>query len=161
MRRPDYYGEFGKVREKTSIKATFLAFIFRILPKIGRLRFLKFKSPTPKAQSLLTNSFDSTVYNYKNGLERFRSLNTVFHNIDWDTGKKTMQYEYRLADKTYSDWVLKLKEKNFDTVTQPLKENIIGFYKSYSFNGVMSFEQWQQTTNAVEELKIKGFTETK
>jgi len=161
MRRPDYFGEFGKVREKTSIRAAVLSFVFRILPKIGRLRSLKFKAPPHEAQLLLTQSFDSTVFNYKNGIGKFESSKINFPNIDWDTGKKTHQYEYRLADQAYSDLVLKLKEKNFDTVSPALKENILSFYKSYDFTGIMDFEQWQKTTNAIEELKMKGITETK
>ena len=69
-----------------------------------------------------------------------------------DTGKKTMQGEYSLADKAYSDWVIKLKEKNFETITSSMKRNILTFYKDYSDPGIDD-ERWQETLAALQELK--------
>ena len=63
-----------------------------------------------------------------------------------------MQGEYSLADKAYSDWVIKLKEKNFETVTSSIKRNILAFYKNYP-GSKADEEQWQQTSAALEQLK--------
>ena len=63
-----------------------------------------------------------------------------------------MQGEYSLADKTYSDWVIKLKEKNFATISSSMKRNILAFYKNYPDSGIDD-DQWQQTCAALEELK--------
>jgi hypothetical protein len=63
-----------------------------------------------------------------------------------------MQGEYSLADKTYSDWVIKLKEKNFETTSPSMKRNILAFYKNYPDSN-KDDEQWQQTSAALEELK--------
>ena len=63
-----------------------------------------------------------------------------------------MQGEYSLADKTYSDWVIKLKEKNFETTSSSMKRNILTFYKNYPDSN-KDDEQWQQTSEALEELK--------
>ena len=63
-----------------------------------------------------------------------------------------MQGEYSLADKTYSDWVIKLKEKNFETTSSSMKRNILAFYTNYPDSN-KDDEQWQQTSAALEELK--------
>lgn len=153
MRRLDYFGEFGKVRAESSIRATVFSIIFRFAPKIGPLKRWKFKTPTQKAQLLFTESFDSTVIHYRAGVKRSEGLNPIFENTDWDTGKRTAQHEYSLADKTYSDWVIRLKEKDFITVNPPVKKNILSYYNGYIPDGTIGPLQWQLTTAALEELK--------
>jgi hypothetical protein len=125
------------------------------MPKIGPLKVLKFKTPTPESEKLFLQSFDSTVIRYHKTLTTLSQDNIQFANMDWDTGKETRQYEYRLADLAYSDWVIRLKEKNFETVTPSLKENILSFYKNYDGDPAVTEEQWQKTTVALEELKAK------
>ena len=155
IRRHDYFSEFGKQREKNSFGATILSFFIRIAPKIGPLKVLKFRTPSPETEKIFIESFDATILNYTNGIVNVKNGNIDLVNIDWDTGKKTMQYEYRLADRAYSDWVIKLKENNFETVSSSIKEEILSFYKNYSADAAVDVAQWQQTTTALEELKMK------
>jgi hypothetical protein len=95
------------------------------------------------------------VLRYHQALVKLNQENYQFANRDWDTGKETRQYEYRLADIAYSDWVIKLKEKNFETVSPMIRENIFSFYKNYAGDPAVTEEQWQKTTVALEELKSK------
>jgi len=155
IRRRGYYSEFGKQREKNSFGALLISLFIRIAPKIGPLKVFKFKIPTPEAEKIFLESFDETILNYNNEIARISKGNIKLANRDWDTGKKTMQYEYRLADRTYSDWVIKLKENNFETITPSIKEDILTFYKNYSVDAAVDAAQWQQTTTALEELKMK------
>lgn len=151
IRRQKYFKEFGREREKTKLGESILAFLIRIAPKWGPLKILKFKIPGEEAEKMFLESFDETVINYRRQITN-ASGHIELSNIDWDTGKKTMQGEYSLADKTYSDWVIKLKEKNFETVTSPIRTNILVFYKDHpSLN--TDNEQEQQTSAALEELK--------
>ena len=153
IRRHEYYSEFGRERDKHSFGAWLLSLFIRIAPKIGPLKVFKFKTPTPEAEKIFLKSFDETVLNYDNGITKIRNGKIELANMDWDTGKEARQYEYRLADRTYSDWVIKLKEKKFETVTSSMKENILAFYKNYSADPAVDASQWQQTTAALEELK--------
>src|SRR6185369_1425320 len=155
IRRRGYYSEFGKQREKNRFGALLISLFIRIAPKIGPLKVFKFKIPTPEAEKIFLESFDETILNYNNEIARISKGNIKLANRDWDTGKKTMQYEYRLADRTYSDWVIKLKENNFETITPSIKEDILTFYKNYSVDAAVDAAQWQQTTTALEELKMK------
>ena len=76
-------------------------------------------------------------------------MNTKYIGL---AGKRTTQYEYSLVDKTYSDGVNRLKEKNFITINPSLGENIFAFCNSYLYNGAVAADQWQQTIAALEEL---------
>jgi hypothetical protein len=154
IRRHEYYSEFGKERQKSSLGQSLLSFFIRIAPKIGPLKVLKFRTPSPEAEKIFIESFDATILNYNKGVAIIKN-NGNLGNMNWDTGKETMQYEYRLADRTYSDWVIKLKEKNFETVTPSVKENILAFYKNYAADPAVEASKWQQTTGALEELKMK------
>src|SRR6476620_3000272 len=152
IRRQKYFKEFGRERDRATLGESILAFLIRIAPKWGALKILKFRIPDEQAEKIFLESFDVTVKNYRHELTAASSRHVELPNIDWDTGKKTMQGEYSLADKAYSDWVIKLKEKNFETVTSLMKRNILAFYKNYPDSNKED-EQWQQTSAALEELK--------
>ena len=152
IRRQKYFKEFGRERDKATLGESILAFLIRIAPKWGPLKILKFRIPNEEAEKMFLESFDETVINYRDKVTRSTSRHIDLSNIDWDTGKKTAEGEYVLADKTYSDWVIKLKEKNFETIDPSMKKNILGFYKNYHGSSVGD-EQWQQTFAALEELR--------
>jgi hypothetical protein len=152
MRRQKYFKEFGKDREKAKFGESVLAFLIRIAPKWGPLKILKFRIPNEDAEKIFLESFDETVLNYRHEVAAIGRNHIELSNIDWDTGKKTMQGEYSLADKTYSDWVIKLKEKNFETTSSSMKRDILAFYKNYPISNIDD-KQWQQTSAALEELK--------
>jgi len=105
--------------------------IIRIAPKIGPLKSLKFKDPGPEGEKLFIKGFDTAVLEYEAALNKLQERKEIpFADIDFDTGKLTVPGEYGLADKTYSDMVIKLAAGNFDQLTSPLKENILQFYQN-------------------------------
>jgi len=152
IRRQKYFKEFGRERDRAKFGESLLAFLIRIAPKWGPLKILKFRIPNEEAEKMFLMSFDETVINYRHEVSDMSRNRGELSNIDWDTGKKTMQGEYDLADKTYSDWVIKLKEKNFETISSSMKKNILAFYKNHSSSN-LDEEQWQQIAAALEELK--------
>ncbi|HYK44075.1 MAG TPA: hypothetical protein VEV83_02840, partial [Parafilimonas sp.] len=122
--------QFGKERTKPGFFAGILGFVIKISPKIGPLKAMKFKPPTPDAEKLFTESFDTVVVHYSGSLHQLDADDFFFTNIDFDTGSKTALGEYPLTDKTYEELVIRLKEKNFSHLNTPLKENILTFYSS-------------------------------
>lgn len=152
IRRQKYFKEFGRERDKAKFGESVLAFMIRIAPKWGPLKILKFRIPGEEAEKMFLESFDETVVNYRHKVSGTTDGHIKLSNIDWDTGNKTVQGEYSLADKAYSEWVIKLKEKKFETISSSMKKNILAFYKNYPGSN-MDDEQWQQTSAALEELK--------
>ena len=130
MRTSAYNKQFGKERTKPGFFAGILGFVIKISPKIGPLKAMKFKPPTPDAEKLFTESFDTVIVHYSGSLHQLDADDFFFTNIDFDTGSKTALGEYPLTDKTYEELVIRLKEKNFSHLNTPLKENILTFYSS-------------------------------
>jgi hypothetical protein len=130
MKTKDYEAEYGKDREKPGITAMALSFIIRVAPKIGPLKSLKFKDPGAEGEKLFINGFDTAVSDYEIALHKLQKEKPTFTDIDFDTGKVTAPGEYGLADKTYSDLVIKLADTNFEQLNYALKNNILHYYQN-------------------------------
>jgi hypothetical protein len=155
MSRKNYEQQYGAKRIKPGIGASISSFIIRFLPKVGPLKALKFKDPGPKSDSLFIKSFDTVLVHYAAELETLRTHRLTLPDIDFDTGKKTAQGEYGLADETYSELVLKLKDKKFEYLTPSLKNNILNYFsanKSTKFKE-KNPDKWRKTEDALNELK--------
>ena len=130
MKRKAYEADYGREREKPGVTALVLSLVVRIAPKVGALRSLKFKDPGPIGEQLFIKGFDTAVAEFSAATDQLRKQKPAFADIDFDTGKPTAPGEYGLADKTYSEWVIKLAGTHFDQLTYPLKENILHYYQN-------------------------------
>jgi hypothetical protein len=101
-----------------------------LLPKVGRLRTLNFKPPTPRTQALFIHSFGVTVERYRSLLQQVRAHRLSLENRNFDTGRPIHAGDYRLADKTYAQLVGRLAARHFATVTPALRDNIVAFYRN-------------------------------
>ncbi|MDQ2944856.1 MAG: zinc dependent phospholipase C family protein [Acidobacteriota bacterium] len=127
LSRASYEKEWGKDYERPGLGARFLAFIFRIVPKIGLFKALGFKVPTPPAEKLFVDSFNKTVDTYRALLAAQRTDRLKLPNENFDTGKPTREGEYRLADNAYATLLEKLADQK--AVPAPeLRANILAFY---------------------------------
>jgi len=127
----NYHKEFGRERTKPGFSAAALAFIIRVIPKVGPLKGLNFKAPTPEAEKLFVQSFDTVIAHYSSYSKTLQHNNIQLQNIDYDTGNKTSPGEYGLTDENYGTLLLMLKENNFENVTTSLQQNILAFYKGF------------------------------
>ena len=127
LSRASFEKEWGKDYERPGIGARFLAFIFRIVPKIGPFKALGFKVPTPPAEKLFMDSFNKTVDTYRALLAYQRTDRLKLPNENFDTGKPTREGEYRLADNAYATLLEKLADKKV-VPTPELRANILAFY---------------------------------
>jgi len=126
--RQQYDKEFGGRYWKPGLLARFLGVLYRILPKIGPLKPLSFKAPTPDAEKLFTESLRDTRERYRAALASTGSGRLNLANTNFDTGKPSVYGEYRLADETYADLMKKLEDRNFASVPSGLPANIKQFY---------------------------------
>jgi hypothetical protein len=128
LSRTDYQKEWGKGYRKPGIGSRILAWILRIIPKVGPFTALQFKIPTTQTEDLYIKSVDKTVEDYHALLARTEAQTLHLENRDCDTGKLTAQGEYRLSDATYSTLLDKLADHDFDQVSPELRSNIVEFY---------------------------------
>jgi hypothetical protein len=155
MTRKNYFQEFGKKREKLGFGARFVAFFFKIVPKVGPFKVFKYQNPGAEGEKLFIKSFDTMQVHYTDILTTLHSKNITLADIDYDTGQTTRMGEYELADQTYSELMLNLEDKKFVYLTQPLQQNLLSFYNNEHHSEFMQKdpEKWKKTILAVDMMK--------
>jgi Zinc dependent phospholipase C len=128
MQVKKYNKEYGTGYKHAGFFPTVMAVFIKVLPKVGPLRALKFKTPTAQAEKYFDESFDTIILHYAANLQHLREPGIVLKDIDFDTGRPTQECEYSLADETYNSWLVYLDEEKFRDVTVSMKGNIVGFY---------------------------------
>jgi len=156
MKRKDYYKEFGSGRQKPKFKEVIIAFIIKIIPKIGPFKALKFKDVGPDGEKKFIASFDTALTTYENAIVQLQSGKLTLPDIDYDTGNLTAPGEYGLCDKTYDDLLDKLSANKFVELTTPLQQNILNFYsKADTVQFAAQYgNDWKKTSLALRQLKV-------
>jgi Zinc dependent phospholipase C len=155
LSRAEYEKEYGKDYYKPGALAKTLAFFVRILPKVGPLKTLAFKPPTPEAEQMYVESVNATLDVYRDLLGRVSSGRLDLENKDFDTGQPTRAGEYKLADETYTKLVIKLSDKSFEFMTAELRQDILVFFGDLNAPIVTKRDKgdWKKALSALEKLK--------
>jgi hypothetical protein len=129
LKASEYRRDWGRSYQRPNAGDRFLAFLLSLLPKVGPLKALDFKMPTPATEDLYMKSVLASASHYGSDLQAFSSHRLALDNRDFDTGAETRAGEYSLTDTTYSDLLAKLADKHFAQVTPELETNILSFYE--------------------------------
>jgi hypothetical protein len=129
LSRQNYEKDWGKEYRNPGIGTRLLSFVIRIIPKIGPLKSLGFRTPTPEAEKLFMESFNVTVERYRSLLGAEKSRQTQPADVNLDVGKPTTAGMYKSADETYAELVDRLAKDGFAGVSQDLRNDILSFYK--------------------------------
>ncbi len=150
-----YEKEWDDEYEKPGIFARILAFLFRLIPKIGPLRAFAFKPPTPATEKLFQESFNQTLAHYRARLAEEKRGRLDLANRDLDTGAPTKPGEYQLADKTYADLAEKLAGAKAAPNPKVLR-NVLSFFSDMNAPFAMKDceKEWRKTVAAVDKLKL-------
>jgi hypothetical protein len=124
----EYDKAYGTDYQKPGLMARFLAFLYKLLPKIGPLRPLQFKAPTKEAEALFLESFKGTRERYRGALDALGRGRLDLPNTDFDTGQPSRHGEYSLADETYAELLDRLTRDRHASVPEALRANINAFY---------------------------------
>lgn len=128
MPKSAFNKQFGTGYAHAGFAARLLVHVINSLPKIGPFKTMKFKYPGTACEQLYLSSMDSILHNYGAALRLAGNNNLTLPNIDFDTGKASAFSEYALADKTYDDWLLKLKDDHSSHLDSSVQQNILSFY---------------------------------
>jgi hypothetical protein len=155
LSRKEYEREWGKNYQKPGIGTRFLAFLLKIVPKVGPFRAMAFNTPTPKEQQMYLKSLDRTQEDYRGLLIEAWSQHLNLPNKDFDTGSETRAGEYVLTDKAYARLLDELTKHHFANLTPDLRSDIVAFYSNLNAPIATKHDkkQWERTMAELNQLK--------
>jgi len=156
LRRSNYEKEWGKDYTHPTFGDKVLAFIYQILPKIGPLKVLQFKTPTPAAEHMFETSFNDTLDQYRVLLKEEREEGRPsVANDNFDVGAISAPGEYRLSDTTHAKLLDRLAEQKFSGLTPEIRTELLDFFRAPSTSFVMNKDKklWAKVPSELEQLK--------
>lgn len=127
LSRASFEKEWGKQYERPGAGARFLAFLFRLVPKVGPFRALAFHPLTAQTEQMFMESFNRSVTRYQSLVADESAGRLTLVDSNFDTGTPVVEGQYRLADRAYTKLLEKLDDQKGD-VSQDLKANILAFF---------------------------------
>jgi len=128
LSRSSYEKQWGKRYRRPTAGEQFLAFLFKLIPKIGPLKILTFRTPTPQAEKMFEASFNTTLDRYRGLLRDLSAGKLELPNDNFDVGKQTPLGGYHLCDDTYAELLHRLAEQGFSGVTPGLRTDVEIYY---------------------------------
>jgi len=154
LSKADYRKSWGSGYKEPGPGAHVMAGLFKVLPKVGPLRDIDVKEPTPKTEDLYFKSVDQTIDRFSKALTEVKNHDLQTPNIDLDTGKPTRRGEYPLADYAYRELLDELASDHFNHMDDALRQNILQFYDGFAFP-----EPGARMDHCVAERRRKTWTE--
>ena len=153
--RIEYESAWGNKYEQPGFGSRVLAWVIRILPKVGPLSALQFRTPTPETEKFFEEGFNATVERYRALLAAERSRGPNPPDLNLDLGKPITAGMYTMSDKTYAKLVHRLAEHQFKGVPAQLREQIITFYQSDSapVSTKRNRKEWAKLQAELQQLK--------
>lgn len=156
LSRADYEHQWNTKYKKPGFGARLLAFLTRLIPKIGPFRTLTLRVPTPETDKLFMASFNATLHDYEGSLREERESGKVdLVNDNFDTGTTTRLGEYPLADKTYAELLNRLASSHFKDVSTELRTDLLDYYSTSKPppSRKKDMKGWERTKRQLDELK--------
>ncbi len=128
LSRASYQKNWGKQYQPPTFGERFLAFLVRILPKIGPLKVLQLQTPTPAAEKLFEASFNATLDRYKQLLGQAGAGQPDLPNENFDTGEITGPGKYQLTDETQAKLLDSLAKQKFSGASPEIRAELLEFF---------------------------------
>jgi Zinc dependent phospholipase C len=128
LSRASYQKNWGQQYEPPTFGEKVLAFLVRILPKIGPLKVLQLKTPTPETERMFEASFNATLDRYRKLLSDAGSDRLQLPNDNFDTGEITGPGKYRLNDETHAKLLDELAKQDFHGASPEVQGELLEFF---------------------------------
>jgi hypothetical protein len=155
LSRASYEKNWGRKYQPPTLGERFLAFLTRILPKIGPLKVLQFPTPTPQTEKIFEASFNATLDRYRGLLGQVSEGHLILANDNFDTGDATGPGLYRLNDDAHAKLLDALAQKNFSGVSLDLRAELLDFYShpDAPYSTKTNRKAWTKVQSQIELLK--------
>jgi hypothetical protein len=124
LSRREYEKQFGTDYAKPKGWARIVGVLYHLIPKVGPFRALAFQAPTPEAVKLFLESFVRTKEKFTRELDGIRAGRLNLANTNLDVGVATGRGEYKMADDTYDELLVKLTDRKFSDVSDALRAEL-------------------------------------
>jgi Zinc dependent phospholipase C len=155
LSRSSYEQGWGKDYRQPNFSDKVLAFLFRLIPKIGPLKILAFRTPTPEAEKMFEASFNATLDGYRSLLTDLGTGKVALANDNFDVGVRTAPGEYHLSDDTYAALLHSLAEHDFSGMSSGLRAEIERFYADPAAPNASKRNprRWSRIQREIKQLK--------
>jgi hypothetical protein len=155
LSRASYQKNWGKKYQPPTLWERFLAFLVSILPKIGPLRVLQLRTPTPETERMFESSFNTTLDSYRKLLGQVDTGQMDLPNDNFDTGEITGPGKYRLNDETHAKLLDALAKNNFSGASPELRTEMLEFYghPDAPYATKRNRKAWAKVQTQLEQLK--------
>ena len=156
LSRASYQKSWGNKYQPPTFSERVLAFLLRILPKVGPLKVLAIPTPTPETERLFEASFNATLDRYRDLLSQVRAGKPNLPNDNFDTGDVTGPGEYRLNDEAYAKLLDLLAKQNFSGISPEVQSSILAFYSTPDapYTTKKKPKDWARVQAELQQLKM-------
>ncbi len=123
--------DWAMYKHKVGFKVHFVAFLIRIVPKIGATSDLAIRGPRPETDRWYIESVNRSMDDYERMLRELAKDPTHTLKLpdrDLDTGNLVRPGTYVLTDKTYAELLNKLTAEPGRRVPAGLRQNVLAYY---------------------------------
>ena len=162
MSRASYRKSWGKNYQNPGRGTRVVAHIIAIIPKVGPLKALSLRMPTPQTEAMFRDSFNKALDQYQHLLDDQKAGHLDLRNRNFDTGALTKAGAYFMADKAYARLVDDLAKDHFKVISFDAKSDILAYYRDPKAPIVTKKDAkaWGRLNRELDELKSVGPSES-
>jgi Zinc dependent phospholipase C len=128
LSRASYQKNWGKKYYPPTFGERFVALLTKMVPKIGPLKVLQLRTPTPETERMFEASFNGSLDRYRKLLGQVGAGQPDLPNDNFDTGEITGPGKYRLNDEAHAQLLDALARQNFSLASPELRAELLEFY---------------------------------
>ena len=154
LSRSSYETNWGSTYRKPGPGSRFLASLFRVVPRVGPFKALRFKTLTPETEKMFMASFNAAVDRYRETLSKLKAGRLELPNENLDTGELSTAGTYRLTDAACARLLDKLRT-HYTEMPQELRDYILNFYADLNvpFSTKSNAGDWAKLLGQLEQLR--------
>jgi Zinc dependent phospholipase C len=158
MSKASYQKQWGKNYDRPGRGARLMAHVIALVPKVGPLKALSLRMPTPQTEAMFRDSFNKALDQYQHLLDDQRGSHLTLRNRNFDTGDPTKPGAYFMADKAYARLLDDLAKDHFKVISLDVKSDILAYYNDSNAPIVTKKDAkaWNKLNAELNELKAAG-----
>ncbi len=155
LSRASYQKSWGNDYQRPTACERFDAFLLKIIPKIGPLRVLQLRTPTPQTERMFEASFNASLDRYRRLLQEVGAGEPKLPNDNLDTGLVSEPGKYELNDETQARLLDALAKQDFSTVSPALRAELLNFFgqSDAPYATKRNAKAWAKVQEEIEELR--------